>query len=336
MTDRSTTMDDRYLKLAERIGLAGSDRIAGLFRLIADPDEADLLLNLPASAPQLGDRFGLAPDRVEEMLRTLFIKGLVFPSHRTDPPTYRMGRDLVQFHDATLLWPEAPQEYLDAWKEFMEQDWPDLAKAWSAAMPKPVTRVIPVGVSLKPRARIMDFESVEDVVAKSDRLAVTKCTCRLSMHNCDRMVEACLQVNRAADYALARGTGREVTKAEALDLLRRAEEEGLIHVTFNRHRVEHLICNCCPCCCQTMPVLIKGGTYVIDPSRFQARFDQENCTGCGLCHDRCYFSAIDFDRGGAVSLVDPEKCMGCGLCLLACPEEAIEFVEVRPKEFIPS
>ena len=49
-------------------------------------------------------------------------------------------------------------------------------------------------------------------------LAVTKCTCRLTAHKCDRPLEACLQVNRAAQYSIDRGTGREVSKEEALKI----------------------------------------------------------------------------------------------------------------------
>ena len=171
---------------------------------------------------------------------------------------------------------------------------------------------------------------------KAETLSVTKCTCRLSMGKCDRPLEVCLQVNKAADYNLARGTGRQVSKAEALEILRDAEEQGLIHVTVNKDEVNNFICNCCPCCCQTMPVLIEGGVYVVDPSRFRAEIDEDACSGCGLCHERCYFSAISFvDGEGSPSRVDPERCMGCGLCLVTCPEEAIDLVEARPRDFVP-
>jgi NAD-dependent dihydropyrimidine dehydrogenase PreA subunit len=165
---------------------------------------------------------------------------------------------------------------------------------------------------------------------------VTKCTCRLTMHNCDRPLDNCLQVNRAADYSITRGTGRQLTKDEALTLLEECEQAGLIHVTINRSDVDHFICNCCPCCCQTMPVLIEKGIRVVDPSRFRAVIDEDACSGCGQCHERCYFGAISWTDGeGSISLVDGDKCMGCGLCLVTCPEEAITMEETRPREFVP-
>lgn len=329
-------MDPRYQELAARIQLGHSERIARLFQMLADPLEADLLLALPASAPDLATRLGLPQEEVEARLQGLFRKGLIFGVAKSDPPAWRLVRDMVQFHDATLVWPEAPREFIALWREYMEEEWPSLARAMSQKRPKPFTRVIPVGVAVPARSQILDFESLSEIIGSSSNLAVTKCTCRLSMGKCDRPIEVCLQVNRAADYTLARGTGRQVSKQEALDILRQCEEAGLIHVTINRQDVNNFICNCCPCCCQTMPVLLKYGTYVIDPSRFRAEIDPEACTGCGTCHERCYFKAISWSADeGSPSLVEANKCMGCGLCLVTCPSGAIALKEARPADFVP-
>lgn len=329
-------MPDKYAELAGRLGLGQSTRIAGLFKMLCDQTEADILLALPAQPPEVAARLGLSEDELAARLKTLFRKGLVFPSSKTDPPTYRMCHDLLQFHDATLVWPEAPPEFLDLWREFMEAEWYGLAEAVGKSLDKPLTRIIPVGVSLEAKTNILDYESVAEMIKGASNIAVTPCTCRLSMHNCERPLEVCIQVNRAADYTLARGTGRQLTKDEALAMLRECEEAGLIHVTMNRHDRHNFICNCCPCCCQALPVLIEGGVKVVDPSRFQAMIDAEACSGCGLCQERCYFGAIAWSDGeGSPSRVEAAKCMGCGLCLVTCPEEAISLVEVRERQFIP-
>jgi hypothetical protein len=123
-------MDARYVELANRIGLGQSNRIAGLFGMIADAAEADLLLALPGNAPAMAEKLGRPEDEITGMLHTLFIKGLVFPSKKTDPPTYKMCRDL-QFHDAPILWPDAPG-VLDLWADFMDVEWPDVAKVFIA------------------------------------------------------------------------------------------------------------------------------------------------------------------------------------------------------------
>ncbi len=326
-------MDPRYKELAARIGMGYSDRIARLFSMIADHTEADLLLSLPADAPTLSEKLGLSREKVEDMIQTLFVKGLVFPSFKHDPPQYRMGRDMVQFHDATILWPDAPREFLDLWQEWTEEEWPDMARAFEKSGSPPAMRIIPVGITLQAQGQILAFEDVADLINNARELAVTKCTCRLAAHKCDKTLEACIQVNNAASYAMARGTGRRLTKEEALDLCRRVEEEGLIHTTFNSRSVDHVICNCCGCCCQFLPEHIKHGIRVVAPSRFRAEIDADECTGCETCVDRCYFEAISM--GDDTAYVDLEACMGCGVCAVTCPEEAIAMIEVREPGHVP-
>ena len=245
-----------------------------------------------------------------------------------------MCRDLVQFHDASILWPEAPQAYLDLWNEFMEHEWYDIAKMVSQASARPFTRVIPVGVTVPAKTHVLAFEDVKEIIEASRNLAVTKCTCRLIARKCDKTMEACIQVNKAADYTVDRGSGRQISKQEAFDIMRQAEEDGLIHVVVNKQNVDHFICNCCPCCCQTMPVLIKHGISVIEPSRFAAEVDTEACTACGMCTDRCYFGAIN-QEGLEPAAVKQEKCLGCGLCQVTCPSDAISMKEVRGTDFVP-
>jgi len=145
-------------------------------------------------------------------------------------------------------------------------------------------------------------------------------------------------MDNAAKYTLDRGTGREISKEEALQILRDCEDKGLVHVTMNKAHAGHFICNCCSCCCQALPLVISEGLNILDPSRYQAEIDPELCSACGTCADRCVFNAIvaaEPENEDSVMQVIAEKCMGCGLCQAACPEEAITLQAVRPKDFIP-
>jgi len=156
-----------YEELAARVGLVNSKIGPRLFRMLADETDTRILLSLPATVPDLAEKLNFSIEEVEAKIQELFLKGLVFPSHKTSPPTYRTCRDMVQFHDATILWKEAPQEFLDLWQEFMETEWPEFARKISEIMPKPFTRVIPVNVSVEAKTHILDFESVREVVKKA-------------------------------------------------------------------------------------------------------------------------------------------------------------------------
>ena len=141
-------------------------------------------------------------------------------------------------------------------------------------------------------------------------------------------------VHRAAEYALERGTGRELTKDQAMEMLRMCEEAGLVHCVDNAFEVRHVICNCDgKACINWLPDTSYARTFAA-PSRFSISVDVEECTACDLCPDRCLFDAISMDGPDDTAVVDAEKCMGCGLCITVCPVDALELEEVRPQESI--
>ncbi|MBW2412509.1 MAG: 4Fe-4S binding protein [Deltaproteobacteria bacterium] len=326
--------------MTDKILLTGSKIIPELFKMIADREEAALLMAMPGTPEQLSEKVDKSTDEVEKMCQELYHKGLAFKSFKTGTLGYKMCRDIVQFHDATILWPEAPKAYHDLWQKFMEEEWSHFARLIEQFLPKPFTRVIPVEKSIDiGKQQILDADSVNRIIESAEALAVTRCTCRVIAHKCDKPLEVCLQVNNAAKYTLDRGTGREVTKNEALEILRDCEEKGLVHITMNKAHVGHFICNCCDCCCQTLPMVISEGLKICDPSRYLAMIDAEHCSFCGTCQERCYFNAIEeteTENGKEAMNVLADKCMGCGLCQIACPEEAINMKEVRSADFIPA
>ena len=328
-----------YDKMAARIMLTGSKIIPELFKMLANEDEAALLMAMPGTPEQLAEKTGLLLETVSAACLALYKKGAAFKSLKGDEISWKMARDPIQFHDATILWPDAPKDFLDLWQTFMEDEWPDFARLAEQFFPRPLTRIIPVGKSIDPgKQRILDADSVNRIVENADVLAVTKCTCRIIAHKCESPLEVCLQVNNAARYTLDRGTGREISKTEAMKILRDCEENGLVHVTMNKAHVGHFICNCCGCCCQAMPLVISEGLKICDPSRYRAQIDPESCLLCATCQDRCLFNAIveaTNEKGRAVMEIDPDACMGCGLCQTTCPEEAIRLIEARTNDFIP-
>ena len=329
--------EDLYEKLSERILTKGSKFIPDLFRMVADEDEARIMLATPGTAEELAERLGYTVEDMEEKLDVLYRKGLVFKSDKPQGTLYRMGRDITQFHDATILWDGVTREYLDLWKRQTREELPDYINMVSMVVPKPFTRVVPVDQPVEARQSILAYEDVEQMVRDAGRLAVAKCPCRMVDGACGKPLEVCLQLGKGADYAIDRGSGREVSAEEAMEIIRMAEEAGLIHVAMNKAYGSHIICNCCEDCCVAFGLPISASA-IVDPSRFLAVVDGDSCSGCGTCVDRCFFEAIAMEErdGEELSVIAAEKCMGCGLCQVACPEDAISMKVVREEDFIPN
>jgi len=85
----------------------------------------------------------------------------------------------------------------------------------------------------------------------------------------------------------------------------------------------------------------EAGNFTVDLIQNTLYLDQNKCTGCGLCSQKCPVEAIDgFNEGlsnraaifvkfpQAVPLVysiNKEKCIGCGVCQGICKAEAIDY-----------
>ncbi len=137
----------------------------------------------------------------------------------------------------------------------------------------PIDRTLPVfknieGTSIKveinqeidvPIEKILPTQRVEELVEKFDDIAVGHCFCR---HHRDLLGDPCKQTDqrencftfgKSARHVSENGFGRLVSKEEALKILKKAEEDDLIHKAyhpnFDINRDETSICNCCSCCC---------------------------------------------------------------------------------------
>ncbi len=327
-----------YQKLAEAVGAGESKYIPGIFEKLADENEAKVLLAAapPATLQELAQKTGLKEEEIEKLIDPLFRKGLIFKSKKADGMRYYRVRNLFQLHDSTAVTVNPPPGMLDLWKDFMKEEFDAYSRKLEEFLPAPVLRVIPVNVSINPETQILAFEDIKTLVANARNLAVTPCSCRLIDGKCGKPVEVCVQVDKAADYAIERGTGRKLEKDEALRLMKLCEEEGLVHVGDNRRALGHVVCNCCSDCCLNWPSLRTGlGKFVV-PSRFRARVESEKCSSCGTCLDRCHFEAISLEGEGDTAVVNAKKCMGCGVCLVTCSEEALCLEEIRPAEFVPA
>lgn len=112
----------------------------------------------------------------------------------------------------------------------------------------------------------------------------------------------------------------------------RAREAGLVHNTMNVQKGSVFICNCCGCCCASLRAIneLKIPT-AIAKSNFIAEISSNECTGCGVCVDRCHVHALELVDD--VAHLIEERCIGCGVCGGGCEFEAISLK--RKDEIVP-
>ena len=325
-------------QLAAAVGAPDSKIIPAIFEALTDDREAQVLLaaSPPATVAELSEKTGIESGEIERMIDPLFQKGLIFKSKKPEGVRYYRPRHLMQLHDATGVAVNIPQKVLDLWKEHTRTEWVDYVKKLEESLPRPVLRVIPVNVSVEPSSQVLAFEDMQKLVDDARNLAVTRCSCRAIDGACGMPIDVCIQVDKAADYAIERGSGRQIAKQEAMEILEMCEQEGLVHVADNRRSLGMVICNCCGDCCINWTSLKYGANKFAAPSRFRASVAADECNACELCLDRCYFDALAVDDDSGVAVVDQENCMGCGLCTIVCPTDAISMELARSEDFVPA
>jgi Pyruvate/2-oxoacid:ferredoxin oxidoreductase delta subunit/biotin operon repressor len=329
-------MSDPYQELCSRMMAPGSARLEKIFRSLCDELDAKLVLAMPGTVAELAAATGMAVGEVETRIEGLFHRGVAFFSDKEKGRLWRGPRHLIQLHDASMQWKEATREYIELFRDFMNEEMPPmLAMMLQAGIPS-FMRTVPALKSLDKVEGLLDIEDLRKIVQAVDEIAVCRCPCRLSEQNCDNELETCIQFNKGARYNIERGTGREISKDECMQILTDAEEAGLIHMIDNKPGIGTFVCNCCTCCCEIMRPYQKGPEFkeIFKPSRFVAEVEYHLCSMDEACVAVCPVSAITIDESLESADVDAELCIGCGLCVGECPVDAIRLKEVRPPEYI--
>jgi Pyruvate/2-oxoacid:ferredoxin oxidoreductase delta subunit len=217
-----------------------------------------------------------------------------------------------------------------------------LYESYGKTETKPL-RYIPTSRSIDPEKHaVFPFEMMEEVIKKVNLIALVHCPCRaiarlLGKKGCEHTLENCIKYDELAEYLIEKEIGREISKSEALDIIKKSEEAGLVHLVDNaREGIKHT-CNCCGCCCWSVGTIRrkKIPRDVLMATYFLRETDREKCIGCGQCMEICPVNVIKME--GDFPVVDKEWCIGCGVCAIPCPSSAIKLVRktdaLPPKDF---
>lgn len=196
-------------------------------------------------------------------------------------------------------------------------------------------RVIPVNQSIDITHNVASYENAVDIIQSKDSIVVTDCICRkrteIIDEGCGKQLEACFMFGSMGKYYLDNKMGREVSKDEAIDILKQCREEGLVTQPGTAQNPAGM-CNCCDDCCGVLGAIKKHpdpSDIVFSNHRISVASDE--CTGCEMCLERCPMDALSLNDNDVIA-VSINRCIGCGLCVTTCPADVLRLIDKPEKE----
>lgn len=175
-------------------------------------------------------------------------------------------------------------------------------------------RVIPIESAIEGIPGVEPWEKLSTYLNKYDKFSLSDCSCRAARRHLDEGCghlehEVCLQMGSGAEYYINTGRAREITREEAKEVIRKAEEMGLMHeMPHTEDRGEALaLCNCCGCSCFSMRIATMFRTPDAIRSNFCAEVDAQSCVACGQCVENCPVNAIQLGQRLCAKNPLPEK-----------------------------
>jgi ferredoxin len=296
------------------------------------PEEAELaavLTDRPEPVAVLAGRTGKDPAAVRNTLRAMVRKGLISAGKSGKGMGYHLMPFVVGIY-------EMQNDRIDSELARLFEDYFQSAFRKAMAVQPPFQRVVPIGEDVKADLAVAPYETASGIVNRAAAWGVTECICRkqttLIGRPCPHTVENCMIFSDVPGAFHGRNGVKELTREGALEMLRRSEEEGLVHSVSNTREGTWYICNCCTCSCGILRGMAEGGmASVVAHSGFVCRVDPSLCDGCGVCAERCPFTAITVNGSAKI---DPVRCAGCGICAASCPQKALSL-ERLPQEQLP-
>jgi ferredoxin len=313
-----------------------------ILKKLFSPEDAALALHLtliPEKPRVIARRANISVDQAEIRLEKMAKRGLIYRHIVKGRPMkygalqYAVGIWEYQLNNLDLDLIRNMEEYTSTLFDY---------NIWQET---PQLRVVPVAQSLTAQHEVLSYEKAEQLVRSQEKIAVRECICRkekkLSNESCGKPIEVCLIFGMGVDTQIKNELARRIDIAEALDILKMADESALVlQPSYSKDAL--WLCCCCGCCCLLLNAYKKHpAPSDLVSSPFQATLEIENCNLCELCLDRCQMGALKL-IGSQISL-NKAKCIGCGLCVSICPTGALDLERKKatnqrkvPKDYIRS
>lgn len=301
-----------------------------ILRKLFSPEEAALACLLTEESRPVEDIAGQLGSPAAETRRRLLDlarKGAAWPGKDTRGLVFRLAPFIVGIY-------EAQAETIDHELAHLIEDYFDQGGARGIMGPLPsLHRVVPARGTVKTEL-VLPYDDVKALLMEAKAFSVRDCICRreqelLGRRECAAPMHNCLSFSPLPRSARPGDISRE----EALSILDQAEQAALVHTVSNVMAGVSYVCNCCGCCCGILRgITAYGLESSVAAANYKATVKADECTGCGLCVDRCQVDAIQLRD--SIAVVDVHKCIGCGLCVTGCKVEAVSLSPVGESQIV--
>jgi ferredoxin len=297
--------------------------------LFSEEDAAMFLALTPRleSPEEVAGRLNKPADQVAAHLSDMAGRGLLFSLRKGAGVKYgaipfvhglfefqvqRLGRDLA---------------------ELVEEYWRDGFDRAMLTSADHFLRTVPVNRAVEVTQQVAAYEDASEILKGKKDIVVAPCICRKQKEaigqGCGKPLEVCFMFGSMGQYYLDHNLGRRVDTEEALAILQRAQEAGLVTQPATTTNPAGM-CNCCGDCCGVLATLNrqpKPAELVF--SNHYAVLDRDECVGCEACLERCQMGALTMDDQG-LAVLNGDRCIGCGLCVTTCPSGALTLAAKAP------
>ena len=314
------------LKLATKIslesltytGITYNDPEYRILEPIVDDDMCEVMLHMRLEANRtiedLAKRCRKSEDFVREQVEKLVKAGVIRPRTVDGKTCYYYPIWVPGIMEGILGMKEQCEKYPDlaaCFEEYTRRRIPPVAPMLqNGKRGMMFMRVMPVMSAIENNSRTASYDELSTLIENATAISVGPCSCRRSRRligeGCGHLEDdMCMYLNDNAISFSQNGEHRLISKEEAYEILKRAEDNGLVHEINQTPGFEEAtaICNCCGCSCYALRIAEMFNSAGAIRSNFVARINKDKCVACGQCVENCQTNALKL--GQKCSTVDP-------------------------------